>query len=118
MLCSSGHEVPRDAEDGGEDGDAGEDVLLLSTVQVVLHPRAETPAAGTRGLASHRRRFGSVAAEAGSRTTTKMKRSEGRGRDADEGARRRRGRPRASCKREGGGVVLAAVDGRDGTPLQ
>jgi len=98
MLCSSGHEVPRDAEDGGEDGDAGEDVLLLSTVQVVLHPRAETPAAGTRGLASHRRRFGSVAAEAGSPTTRKMKRAEGRGRDAGEGARRRRRLPRGSGK--------------------
>lgn len=52
MLCPSRHEVPWDAEDGSEDGDAGDDVLLLATVKVVLHPRADTPAAGIRGLSA------------------------------------------------------------------
>jgi hypothetical protein len=53
---TSGHEVPGDAEDGAEDRDSGKDVLLLAAVEVVVYPRAEAPAAGTRSPSSHRRR--------------------------------------------------------------
>ena len=55
---TSGHEVPGHPENGGEDGDACDDVLLLSTVQDVVYPGAEprASATGTAGLASHHRR--------------------------------------------------------------
>lgn len=56
MLCPSSHEVIGHSEDGGEDGDACDDVLLLPAVQDVLYPGAEPPAAGTGGLASHHSR--------------------------------------------------------------
>lgn len=36
------HEIPRDSEDGTDDGHANEDVLLVAAVQIVFHPRSES----------------------------------------------------------------------------
>lgn len=44
-VCeTSGGEEPGDAEDGGDDGDARDDVLLVAAVEVVVHPRSESAA--------------------------------------------------------------------------
>lgn len=36
------HEIPRDSEDGTDDGHANEDVLLVAAVEIVFHPRSES----------------------------------------------------------------------------
>lgn len=57
---TSVHEVPRDSESGGDNGDSGEDMLRVSTVQVMVYLRSEpssayspAAAAAAGGLCSH-----------------------------------------------------------------
>lgn len=47
-MDTSAHEEPWGAEDNGDDEDAGEDVLLISAIEIVLHPRSEPAAIAAR----------------------------------------------------------------------
>ena len=42
VIETSAHEVPRDGEDDGDDGNASHDMLLIAAVEVVLQSGLET----------------------------------------------------------------------------